>query len=469
MDDFDRSVLQRVPLAEATLLLLSHATREPFLEDLYDRNRGRCYEKELSFSTLVRLVQDALIQYQGSGRKSCDHAAERDAMPVTSSAFYRKLGRVPLAVARALLSETTTRIAPLSPARDSQAIPASLRGMVLLPIDGKKIKNVAKRAEFLRDLPGAVLGAKVLVALRLQDGLAVAMEADPDGEANDCPLVGGLLAQVRSIVPGTRLFIADRQFCGAEQLDLFARDGDHFLVRRTTTARFTPDPDRPAREGVDHRGRHYVDCRGTLYKGAKARRIRQITLTRPGEESIILVADLIDEERFPATDLLDAYLARWGIERVFQQITEVFSLQSLIGGSPEAVVFQCGFCLLLYNALRVVRDILAVTHSREPETVSLEQVFDDVRDQLITLRVMGVMDTIALELTPPTTDEQTRSQVTRLLGGTWTDRWLKAPPKKRAPARKKTKKSGAHTSVLRAKQAHQRQQAKRDKTRRRSQ
>lgn len=468
MDGFDRSVLRRVPLAEATLLLLSHATREPFLEDLYDRNRGRCYEKELSFATLVRLIQDALIQYQGSGRKSCDHAAERDAMPVTPSAFYRKLGRVPLAVARALLSETATRIAPLSPARDSQAIPAWLRGMVLLPVDGKKIKNVAKRAQFLRDLPGAVLGAKVLVALRLQDGLAVAMEADPDGEANDCPLVGGLLAQVRSRVPGTRLYIADRQFCGAEQLDLFARDGDHFLVRRTTTAQFTPDPDRPAREGVDDQGRQYIDCRGTLYKGAKARSVRQITLTRPGEESIILVTDLVDDERFSATDLLDAYLARWGIERVFQQITEVFSLQSLIGCSPEAVVFQCSFCLLLYNALRVVRDILAVTHSREPETVSLEQVFDDVRDQLITLRVVGVLDKITPELTP-TTDEQTRSQITQLLSGTWTNRWLKAPPKKKAPTRNKTKKSGAHTSVLRAKQAHERQKAKRNQTRRRSQ
>ena len=42
MEDFDRTVLQRVPLADATLMLLSHATREPFLEDLYDRHRGRC-------------------------------------------------------------------------------------------------------------------------------------------------------------------------------------------------------------------------------------------------------------------------------------------------------------------------------------------------------------------------------------------------------------------------------------------
>lgn len=463
MDDFDRAVLQRVPLAEATLLLLSHATGEPFLDDLYDRHRGRCYEKVLSFAALVQLIGDALIQHRGSGRKSCDHAAEMGAMPVTPSAFYRKLGRVPLPVTHALLSETTTRIAPLSPAGDPSAIPASLRGMELLPIDGKKVKNVAKRAEFLRDLPGSVLGAKVLVALRLQSGLAVALEADPDGETNDCPLVAGLLAQVRSTLPGTRLFIADRQFCGAEQLDLFARDGDHFLVRRTTTASFTPDPDRPARDGVDRRGRRYFDRRGTLYKGAKARRVRQITLARPGEETIILVTDLLDEEAFPATDLLEAYLMRWGIERVFQQITEVFSLRSLIGGSPEAVVFQCGFCLLLYNALRVVRDILAAAHSREPEAISLEQVFCDARDQFTTLRVTGVMQKAVGMQARPTTDEQVRSRMAQLLGGAWSDRWLKAPPKKKGPTRKKAKRSGAHTSVLRAKQAYEKLKPKRGK------
>lgn len=40
MDDVDDSILQRVPLAQAALIVLAHATREPFLDDLYDRNRG---------------------------------------------------------------------------------------------------------------------------------------------------------------------------------------------------------------------------------------------------------------------------------------------------------------------------------------------------------------------------------------------------------------------------------------------
>jgi hypothetical protein len=458
MEGFDRAALVKAPLAEATLLLLAHATREPFLEDLYDRHRGRCYEKSLSFSTLVRLIGDALIQHGGSGQKSCDHAAEQGQLPVTASAFYRKLARVPLAVTRAMLSETALRIAPLAPTPPSDSIPASLRGMTLLPIDGKKIKNVAKRAKVLRGLPGSVLGAKVLVAMRLEDGLAVAMEADPDGEANDCPLVAGLLAQVRRVVPGVLLLILDRQFCGAEQLDEFAAEGNHYLVRRTTTARFTPDPDRPAREGTDAGGRRYVDCCGTLFTKAKARRVRQITLTRPGEDAVILITDLLDEEAFPAVDLLEAYLRRWGIERVFQQITEVFSLASLIGSTPEAAVFQCGFCLLLYNAIRVVKDLVAVTHGREPEEVSLEKVFCDARDQLTALRVMGVLEAAGARSWPSRDEALVRAELSRLLGGTWSDRWRKAPPKKKAPAVKKPKRSGAHTSVLRARQAYERRQ-----------
>ena len=50
-----------------------------------------------------------------------------------------------------------------------------------------------------------------------------------------------------------------------------------------------------------------------------------------------------------------------GIERMFQQVAEVFHLATLIGGSPEATVFQLAFCLLLYNMIQVVRASLAAT------------------------------------------------------------------------------------------------------------
>ena len=57
--------------------------------------------------------------------------------------------------------------------------------------------------------------------------------------------------------------------------------------------------------------------------------MRQIHLVRPGEEELYLVTDLLDEQKYPAEDLLAVYLKRWGIERVFQKITEVFHLERL--------------------------------------------------------------------------------------------------------------------------------------------
>jgi hypothetical protein len=454
MDDFNRELMSRLPLAEAVILTLSHVAQRSFLDDLYERFRGRTYQKTLSFPILVHLICDALVQNGGSGRQSFARAEEQERMPVTNSAAYRKLSRLPLLLSEAFLSETTDRLSPLSSATPKTSIPPSLQSMTLVPVDGKKIKHVAKRIKALRGLPGAVLGAKVLVGLRLDTGQTIAFHADPDGETNDCPLVPGLLAQIRSLTLGPRLFIADRQFCGSEQLDLFAAEGDHYLVRRTTTARFTPDPQRPSREGVDAGGRRYVESWGALGMGSKRRYVRQITLERAGEESIVLVTDLLDGEMFPASDLLDAYLLRWGIERVFQQVTEVFSLESLIGSTPEAVVFQCAFCLLLYNVLQVVRGLLGEIQEREPEKISTEQVFYDARRELVSLATLGDPGTIADHFDVPTTPEQTRGRLLELLRRTWSDRWMKAAPKRKVPARHQAKQSGAHTSVSRAQKAY---------------
>ena len=83
--------------------------------------------------------------------------------------------------------------------------------------------------------------------------------------------------------------------------------------------------------------------------------MRRLTVCRPGEATIILLTDLLDAPRYPAADLLAVYLTRWGIERVFPQITEVFALRRLIGSTPQASGFQAAFCLLLYHMVQVLR------------------------------------------------------------------------------------------------------------------
>ena len=211
------------------------------------------------------------------------------------------------------------------------------------------------------------------------------MVTHPDGETNDAKLVPALLPQVREQVAGTRLWVADRQFCDLTQTAAFAAGGDHFLVRYHPKTHFCPDPTRPAQPGQDAQGRAWVQDWGWLgCEQAKQRRfVRRLTLYRPGEETIILLTDLLDAAQYPANDLFDLYLARWGIERVFQQITEVFHLQTLIGTTPQGTVFQLAFCLLLYNLVQVVRAYVATAQARPVTTISTELLFDDVHRQLV--------------------------------------------------------------------------------------
>jgi hypothetical protein len=57
----------------------------------------------------------------------------------------------------------------------------------------------------------------------------------------------------------------------------------------------------------------------------------------------------------------------------------VFGLQALIGGSPQATIFQFAFCLVLYNIIQVVRSYVGAAQRRPCGTLSSENLFDDVQ------------------------------------------------------------------------------------------
>jgi hypothetical protein len=449
--EFAREVLGRLPLAAAVLTLWRWVADPLFLLSLFVRQRGAGYEKVLSFGVLVQLMANALLEHRGSGRKSFQRGREQGLVAATPQAIYQKLGRVSLGLSEAWLAESTERIRPLYPAPAAMVLPPSVQGLQVIVVDGKAIKRVAKRLKPLQGRKGGILGGKALVALELRSGLAVAMATDPDGETNDAKLVPALLPQVRRHIAGERLWVADRQFCDLTQTAAFATGEDHFVVRYHPKTHFCPDLTRPAQLGHDPQGRVWVEDWGWLgCERAKHRRfVRRLTLYRPGEETVSLITDLLDAAQYPASDLLSLYLARWGIERVFQQVTEVFHLQALIGTTPQGTVFQCAFCLLLYNLLQVVRAYVATAQARPPDTISTELLFDDVQRQLVALTELVPPPTVEPLFEPLLSPDRVGQQLTRLLAAVWTPRWLKAPAKKpKAPATRKAVK-GNQTSVYR--------------------
>jgi hypothetical protein len=455
MDRPASDILARMPLAEAVLLLWSWVADEEHLQSVFERWRGRCYQKIISFALIVHLIADALLEYAGSGRRSFVRAKERKELEASVRAVYGKLGRLPIPLSMAFLAECTDRLRPLYPEQAQTRLPKSVAAFQVVVFDGKALKRVAKRLKALRGIPGGLLGGRALVALDLTRGLAVVFHGHPDGDANDVRFVADLLPQVRQRILGPRLMMGDRGFCDLTNTPRFAEQGDHFLVRYHPKAPFYPDAARPSRQGKDGQGRAFIEQWGWLGSPKNGKRfyVRVITLKRPSEEDLILVTDLLDADAYPAEDLLELYRMRWGIERMFQQVTEVFGLQGLIGGRPEATVFQFAFCLVLYNLIQLVRGFVAAAEQRERETISTENLFEDVRRELIAWNVMFEPEaTVAyFDRSSTITDVKKRLQV--LLRSVWTDRWIKAPLNKGKRAQP-APRARTHGSVYRILQEH---------------
>ncbi len=101
MDRPSKEVLARMPLAEAVLLLWRSVTNEQRMQSLWNDYRGRCYEKVISFTTMVHLLADALLKHHGSGRRAFEKGIENGELETTVRAAFKKLGRLPVGLSQA--------------------------------------------------------------------------------------------------------------------------------------------------------------------------------------------------------------------------------------------------------------------------------------------------------------------------------------------------------------------------------
>jgi Transposase DDE domain len=446
---FHAKVCERLPLADATLHMLDFVADPDFLADLFDRHRGRSYERQIAFADLVHLLADSLMLNGQSAHRTFQQARADGELSASVKAAYDKIARLPIELSAALLTEGTARLRNLLPASLAEPVPVSLAAFTPLAFDGKKIKEVAHRLRPLRVVRGQVIGGKILVAENVRTGLAVAMEADPDGEASDLKLVPGLLARTRAVVSGPRLWIGDRLFCDL-QLGLLSADGDHFVVRYCAKTKFHPDLEKPAKTGVNSRGQAYTEEWGWLGGPTDKRRlyVRRVTVHRPGDEDVSVVTDLVDGVTYPAADILDMYLRRWGIERLFQKVTEVFHLQALVSAREKGTVFQAALCLLLYNLTVVVRAYVAEGAQRQTDEVSMEKLFVDMCRQLTGLvEVLGTPAVVEYYADGKWTAERLRKYLDDVLGSVWRDWWKKSPPREPSKPVATEYLKGGHSSV----------------------
>lgn len=446
-------LLERLPLAHAALALFRYALDPAALAQLFDRHRGRSYEDVVTFPHLVGWLFDALTDV-GSGRQA-HRARDRAAAPGCDQAFYAKLGRLPVSLSVGFLRDTTARLAELFPVVVRHPIPASLRRFEVLLLDGKALKRVAKRLASTRGTPGQLLGGKLLVAYRPRDGQVIDMAVNLDGEGNEAALVPALAGRLRDR-PGTvTLFVADRQFSSLAAFAEFAGETSHFVVRHAKTLTFAADPARPATTHRDGDGRAVTEEWGWVGKGKPAdrRAVRRVSVTRPGDDPLVVLTDLRDGDAVPALDVLAVYRMRWAIESTFRDVTEVFALGRFVGSTAEATVFQASLCFVLSNVQAVLHGFLAADRACGLDDLSVRQIRRDWHRQLIALKELTAPADVAAAVRPAATADALRAALVRLLNGVWRTGWAKARNKTARTHAAKATGNGAHTSVVRRQKA----------------
>jgi hypothetical protein len=465
--DFFRETLRRLPLAHAVLHLLGYALHEKFLAECFEKHRGQCYEDKLTFPDLVEILTDALLVHHGSARQALLEAEKKDALPVCKRAFYSKLARLPLDLSVAFLTEASRRLNELLP-KQNNPLPASLQGYHVRIIDGKKTKHVAKRLKLTRAQAGQLFGSKLLVGYDPATRLIQTASAHVDGEKNDGPLVPDLLANFRA-QPSEKpaLNVADSQFCDLVQITLYREKNEHFALRYHPKLHFHADATKPARQCTDAEKRHLIEEYGWLGSPTDQRRtyVRRVTLKRSTHKDLSVVTDLTNRvpgqasdapEPIAADDLIDLYLTRWKIETVFQDVTTIFNLRKLIGSTPEATAFQAAFCMVVYNAIIVVKSYVAAVQP-EPmkvDDVSNKMLFTSIHKQLTAMAELVPAVSLAELVTPPPTAQAAREYLEQRLTGLWEAGWKTARNKNPRTYGPKPKGSGAHTSVHRVLEKH---------------
>jgi len=465
---FFRAILARLPLADAVLHLLGYALNEPFLSACFAKHRGHCYEDTLSFAKLVEILTDALLVHRGSARQALLEAEKKDNLPTCKEAFYGKLRRLPLALSSAFMTEASQRLNDLLPVQ-TNPLPTSLQGYQVRIIDGKKTKHIAKKLKVTRARAGQLFGAKLLAAYDPATRLIQTVAAHADGEKNDAPLVPDLLAQARQQASDKPIInVADAQFCDLVQMHHYRKAGEHFALRYHPKVHFHADPAIPKRTFTDVKGRPLVEEYGWLGSPTDKRRswVRRVTWQRTDHKDMSVVTDLTDRspghdvaaaEPIAAAALIDLYLTRWKIETVFQDVTVVFGLRKLIGSTPEATAFQAAFCMVVYNAIQVVKSYLAALQQPKPlsvDDVSNTMLFTSIIKQLTAVAALVPAASLAELVVPPPTATATRAYLHQRLARVWEPGWKKARNRQPRTYGPKPKGSGAHTSVFRVLQEH---------------
>src|SRR6187431_794139 len=224
LDTVLQRFIDRAPMAVAVRGAFEYALDPSHLDALFDRTVGPRDDRQLLFSTCVDLMATVVCRV-----KPTVHAAYQadDHFPVSVSAVYARLARVPTAAGRELVRHTADSLGPVIRAMGGSA-PDPLAGYRVKVLDGNHLGKTHRRIKPLRDVVAGPLPGQTLVVLDPALGLAIDVICCEDGHAQERSLLDPILETVAQ----KDVWVADRNFCTTAFLFGIAERKGFFVIRR---------------------------------------------------------------------------------------------------------------------------------------------------------------------------------------------------------------------------------------------
>ena len=195
---------EKSPVTVMARLALQRALEPAWVDELFKREHGTQYQRELLFSTTVELMSLVAV-----GLRPSVHAAARDCpeLSVSVQALYDKIKHTEPSLVRALVTGSAARLGDvLAPMIEDK--PPMVPGYRLRIVDGSHLPATEKRLKPLRGLSGASLPGHSLVVYDPDLGMVVDLEPCEDAHTQERAVMSSLLERA---MPG-ELWIADSAF-----------------------------------------------------------------------------------------------------------------------------------------------------------------------------------------------------------------------------------------------------------------
>lgn len=365
------------PMAVAVRGVFEYALDPAHLDDVFVRIAGDRDDRALLFSTCVDLMANVVCRVKPSV-----HAAYQadDHLPVSVSAVYARLARVPTAAGRALVQHTAERLGAVIRAMGGAEV-EPLPGYRVKVLDGNHLGKTQRRLKPLRDVVAGPLPGQALVVLDPVLGLAIDVVCSEDGHAQERSLLGPILGTVAE----NDVWVADRNFCTTAFLFGIAQRNGLFVIRRHAATLSWDRESDWAEVGRTDTGALAEQTIWLTEPGGAELAVRRVRLTldvptRDGDEVIEVLTNLPAQVATGAR-VAELYRGRWSVEGLFLRLTTVLRCEVNALGYPPAALF--GFCVALAagNVYAGVKGALRAAHGAGRA--------DGVSDYHLALEVSG--------------------------------------------------------------------------------